>query len=382
MLVATLFGLGVLFLLAALHPYLTYPLSLALLKNEPLPTQATEGGGNHEQFAICTCAYNEEGVIEAKIRNLLALREDHPGLEILVYVDAATDATAAILQAYSDRITVVISSERRGKTHGMNRLVAMTDATVVVFTDANVLLDKYVLTRLATYFKNPAIGCVCGNLRYTNATDSTVAETGSLYWRIEQNVKRLETRWGAVMGADGSLFAIRRALHRPPPDHIIDDMYVSFHVLFQGFRVIQADDVLAFEKSVSVSGEEFQRKIRIACQAFNVHRLMWPHLRRMAPLKLYMYISHKLMRWFSIYFLAASLLCVFGALIAASAALPALAAIALLCVGLLAGYFWKITPLSQTVDVLTAFTGVGIGILHSLTGRLYQTWKPAASIRK
>ena len=382
MLVTTLFGFGVLFLLAALHPYLTYPLSLALLKSEPLPIQTNASRGSHEQFAICTCAYNEEGVIEAKIRNLLALREDHPGLEILVYVDAATDATAQILQAYVDQITLVISSERRGKTHGMNRLVAMTDATVVVFTDANVLLDKDVMTRLAAHFKDPAIGCVCGNLRYTNATDSTVAETGSLYWRIEQNVKRLETRWGAVMGADGSLFAIRRALHCPPPDHIIDDMYVSFHVMFQGFRVIQADDVQAFEKSVSVAGEEFQRKIRIACQAFNVHRLMWPQLKRMAPLKLYMYVSHKLMRWFAIYFLAASFLCIFGALIAAHAMLSALTLIIMLCAGLLVGYLWKITPLSQMVDVLTAFAGVGIGILHSINGRLYQTWKPAASIRK
>lgn len=383
MLATILFGFGVLFILMALHPFVTYPLSLTMLRKKEITSPpVVRDFMHHETFAICTCAYNEEAVIEAKIQNLLSLRENHPQLEILVYVDAATDSTAAILQHYADQITLVVSNERCGKTHGMNQLVAMTDATVVIFTDANVMLDWNSLTCLAPYFADPTVGCVCGNLIYTNAADSTVAETGSLYWRIEQHIKRLETDWGAVMGADGSLFAIRRTLHQPPPDHIIDDMYVSFHVLFKGYRVIQAEDVVAFEKSVSVPGEEFRRKIRISCQAFNVHRLMWPHLKRMAPLKLYMYLSHKLMRWFSIYFLAASLLCMSGGLVAAGAPLFAFASILAISMGLLAGFLWKIPPLSQMVDVLTAFTGVGIGILQSFTGERYQTWKPAASIRK
>jgi len=47
----------------------------------------------------------------------------------------------------------------------------------------------------------------------------------------------------------------------------------------QRLSVIQASDAFAYEESVVSSREEFQRKIRIACQAFNVHRLVWPHLR-------------------------------------------------------------------------------------------------------
>jgi uncharacterized membrane protein YccC len=102
----------------------------------------------------------------------------------------------------------------------------------------------------------------------------------------------------------------------------------------------------------------------------------------MAPLKLYMYISHKLLRWFSIYFLAAALLCMSGGLIAAGWPLLALALVVVIGIGLLAGSLWKVRLLSQIVDVLTAFTGVGMGILQSFTGERYQTWKPAASIRE
>ncbi len=74
----------------------------------------------------------------------------------------------------------------------------------------------------------------------------------------------------SMIGADGSVFAIRRSLHQPPPDHIIDDLYVSLKILCSGFRVIQASDAVAPAKWVVVGREEFRRKIRMACQAFNV----------------------------------------------------------------------------------------------------------------
>ena len=127
----------------------------------------------------------------------------------------------------------------------MNRLVAASESDLIVFTDANVLLANDALDRLTRHFEDDRVGCVCGNLIYINADDSVTAATGSLYWKLEQFIKRRESLFGSVMGADGSIFAIRRALHRPPPDHIIDDMFVSFQVLCAGYQVIQVGDVKA-----------------------------------------------------------------------------------------------------------------------------------------
>jgi len=62
------------------------------------------------------------------------------------------------------------------------------------------------------HFADPRIGCVCGHLIYTNRDANVTAQIGSLYWRSEELIKRLETRTGSVMGADGSLFAVRRRL--------------------------------------------------------------------------------------------------------------------------------------------------------------------------
>jgi cellulose synthase/poly-beta-1,6-N-acetylglucosamine synthase-like glycosyltransferase len=374
-------ALGCVFLLLALHPFISYPLSLSILArrvSQPIPEERTYA----PTITICTCAYNEASVIEAKIQNLLTLKARNPGLRVALYVDGSSDGTAEIVSRFADRIDTNISSNRHGKTHGMNRLVANSDSDLLVFTDANVLLADDAIERMALHFRDPEVGCVCGNLIYTNSEDSVTAATGSLYWRLEQFIKKKESRLGAVMGADGSIFAIRRSLHRPPPDHIIDDMFVSFQVLCAGSKVIQVDDVRAFEKSVSAAPEELRRKIRIACQAFNVHCLIWQDLRKSFDARrMYMYISHKLLRWFSIYFVGLAFLSILLSLTVAHLFWVALA-ISIAGVGMFyAGLRWKIPVLSPAVDILTALYGAGAGVFQSLMGEQYQTWQPASSIR-
>jgi cellulose synthase/poly-beta-1,6-N-acetylglucosamine synthase-like glycosyltransferase len=379
---------GCLALLLALHPFVTYPLSLLALRRWQRPALQRSRQPRSDvavtplSLAICTCAYNEAGIIEAKLLNLIGLRTQVPGLDILVYVDASSDATAEICRRYADRIQLHVSLQRTGKTHGMNLLVARTRADIVVFTDANVMLDPQALTRLQPHFADATVGCVCGNLTYTNPGDSTTARTGSLYWRLEESIKRLETDTGSVMGADGSLFAIRRALHQAPPDHLIDDMYVSLMVLCGGHRIVQATDVRAYEETVPSMREEFQRKVRIACQAFNVNRLLWPRLRQLPALSLYKYVSHKLLRWFTIYLLALAYTAFAGAAWLAGLPLLALALLLLLLALWLLGHRWPVQPVAQVFDILSAMAGAGVGVWRSMLGDLYQTWQPASSIRK
>jgi cellulose synthase/poly-beta-1,6-N-acetylglucosamine synthase-like glycosyltransferase len=376
--------LGILCLLAACHPFVTYPWSLIVLQ-ALRPTKRSRSDGIPDadlKCAICVCAYNEERAITRKIENLLALRAREPDLQILVYVDGAGDRTAEILREYAAQIELYIATERHGKTYGMNFLASKAEAPILIFTDANVLMDMDCVRDFRRYFADPEIGCVCGNLVYTNAGASATASSGSAYWRFEEAIKKLEMESGSTMGADGSVFAIRRSLHKPPPDHIIDDMYVSLMILCSGYRVIQAGDALAYEESVVSAREEFRRKIRIACQAFNVHRLIWPQLRTLDGITLYKYVSHKLIRWFTIYLLAIAAVAFEASLIVAGHAHVAAALFFFAAAALLLGCVSSMKPFAQVAGVIAAFTGTGLGVWRSLRGERYQTWTPAASIRK
>jgi cellulose synthase/poly-beta-1,6-N-acetylglucosamine synthase-like glycosyltransferase len=376
--------LGILCLLAACHPFITYPWSLIVLQAlRPVKRSRNDGIPDaHLNCAICVCAYNEERGIARKVENLLALRMREPGLEILVYVDGASDHTAEILREYASQIDLHIATERRGKTYGMNILASKARAPILIFTDANVLMDLNCVRDFRRYFADAEIGCVCGNLVYTNDGASETASSGSAYWRFEQAIKKLEMESGSMMGADGSVYAIRRSLHKPPPEHIIDDMYVSLMILCSGYRVVQASDAFAYEESVVSAREEFKRKIRIACQAFNVHRLLWPQLRKLDRVTLYKYVSHKLIRWFTIYFLAIATVAFEAALIVAGHARIAVALLVCTAAALLLGCLSTLKPFAQLAGVIAAFTGTGWGVWRSLRGERYQTWTPAASIRK
>jgi cellulose synthase/poly-beta-1,6-N-acetylglucosamine synthase-like glycosyltransferase len=312
---------------------------------------------------------------------MIAMRRAVPGLELLVYVDRASDRTAEVLATFGDQIRVIQGTERHGKTYGMNTLVQATDADYVVFSDANVMFAPDAIPKLLRPFQDPTVGCVCGHLIYTSADGNATASTGSAYWRLEEAIKDLESRTGSTMGADGSIFAIRRRLHHAAPADIIDDMFVSLSILCDRYRIVRAPDALAYEETVSRPQEEFRRKIRIACQAFNVHRLLWPRIRTLSLLDQYKYISHKLLRWLTVYLLGIAV--VLGAiglgLMGQWAVLATLVLLgAAVCVG---GMTMKSGPLSKLVEIASAFVATGLGVLKSLRGERFQTWTPPASAR-
>jgi len=380
---AILLALALLALGLAVHPFLLYPASLRLIAKRRGAAPEIAPTGARSRFALCVSAYNEAACIERKVENMLELRRAVGELDILVYVDGASDRTAELLQPYADRITVVASPERRGKTYGMNLLVSRTTADIIVFTDANVRMDPGSIAALERRFLDPEVGCVCGHLIYTNGAETATAEVGSLYWRLEEAIKRDESALGAVMGADGSLFAIRRSLHRAVPPNLIDDMFVSLGILCDGLKVVTAPDALAYEASVTSSKEEFRRKVRIACQAFNVHRELWPRLKRLPPLVVYMYVSHKLLRWVAAFNLGLAAVLGSAGLLAMGVPAAALALLILLgTAALWAALRFQLRPLSAVAEILVALAGASLGVIHSLRGRQFQTWTPASSIRR
>jgi cellulose synthase/poly-beta-1,6-N-acetylglucosamine synthase-like glycosyltransferase len=372
-----------LLLLVGLYPFGPYQLSLMLARRlHTFPQVAPREPAGAETFAICLCVHNEERVIRNKVKDLLALREVSGGdLSIMIYVDGASDGTTEILRSYGDRITLVVSSERRGKTQGMNLLVSRTSASIVMFTDANVLIGGDAVAVLRTYFADPTVGCVCSDLNYDNGHASETATVGAAYWRFNEWTKGLETDTGSVIGADGALFAIRRSLHRPVPAGLFDDIYLSLGVLFAGYRVVRAPELKAYETHTTEARDEFRRKVRIACECMHVHFALWPEIKRLPAWHLYKYLGHRLARWLSPWFLATSALTLLAASALVFGPLPA-AIIAGSGVGLFgAALKLGVPPAARLWNVILAFAGTGIGVGRALMGHRAVTWSVPTSAR-
>jgi cellulose synthase/poly-beta-1,6-N-acetylglucosamine synthase-like glycosyltransferase len=373
-------GLGAVFLALAAHPYVTYPMSLALMPKRRV--FQTDPAAPRPRVAICMPAYNEERVIIAKVESLLEMAAHYGPAAIHIYVDGASDRTAELLEPYADRVHLVVSHERRGKTVGLKQLVAGLDADMLAFTDANVEVPPDSLAQLVLALQDPEVCCASARLIYRNKSESGISTAGAAYWNLEEFIKGLETQTVSMIGVDGALFVIERSAYFPPPDELIDDLYVSMKAVLTGRRVVSEPLVKVEERNATRWQEEFRRKARISCQAMRVHLALWPELRVSSAIILYCYTSHRLLKWMTPYTLAAAGLCFLAAIVLAWG--PAVGfgmlfgAVAILLLGAAANLHY----FRAVATGLVALLGVAYGVLQALSTReTYATWTPAASVR-
>jgi cellulose synthase/poly-beta-1,6-N-acetylglucosamine synthase-like glycosyltransferase len=369
-----LIGLWVASVILVLFPYVIYPAALRLL-----PTlQIVRNAEIKRRVTLQFCAYNESAAIPEKLRNIEALKHRYPDLEVLAFDDGSSDDTFEQLAARPDLLTVLRGGGRKGKAHGMKLLAARAKGDILVFTDANVTLEISAIDNLMAWYADPQVGGICGTLKYLGDGESATASVGGFYWRLEERIKAEESRTGNVMGADGSIFSLRRVLYPTFPDSVLDDLTVSMAAVFSGYRLIKVEDVVAYERLIVVRGEEFRRKVRIAARAYHTHRYLRQNLKRMTVLDRFKYTSHKLLRWFGGGFLILGV--VASVALATSVSLALGAAVVVLLGGLTASAMSVSRgPIAAMAEIMLAMMATLIGVAEAMRGKVVVTWTPANS---
>lgn len=357
-----------------LYPYLGYPLFLRLLSDKAV-LRGAPSAGQGEDFALLFCAYNEAGALPEKLENLRALLARYPHLQILIYDDNSTDGTHKLLEECGLPLEIVKGAGRTGKAHGMKMLVAKSRAKYLVFTDANVLVDGEVFDELAASYADRSVGGVCGRLLYGAADQSSTEAVGGAYWRLEEHIKYEESRSGNVMGADGSIFSVRRELYPEFSDTVQDDFTVSMSVVFQGYRLIQNELVVAREELVSLRKLELERKIRIATRAFHTHMSHRSNLHTLNSRDRWCYWSHKTLRWMGGFILPTGALFFLIGLALVSPVAAVVCAV-LLALGLSLGARQVSGPLAAAFEILSSIICTSMGVVRALRGVTMATWSP------
>lgn len=247
---------------------------------------------------LLIAAYNEGAVIEDKLNNCLQLDYPADRLRILVASDGSQDDTETIVRRFAEHgIELLAFDTNRGKISALNDALEQIDSELVVFSDANVMYDKQALRKLARNFHDPRVGAVSGKVVLLNEGVSYGSSEKS-YYGIEHFIQEKEGQTGAMMGADGAMYAIRRHLFRPPQaDTILDDLVISMEVVRQGYWLLHEKEALGYEQNVQEVKGEFKRKTRIVAGGIQclVRGAGVPPLG--SSLLLFKYLSHKVLRW-------------------------------------------------------------------------------------
>ncbi len=291
------------------YSYAIFPLLLSLLaRKKKLSQDKYVYNYDLPTVSILISAYNEEDVIEEKILSVLKSSYPKDKLEVLVGSDASTDNTDNIVKKIEkehSQVHFFRFNNRSGKGNIINSLYDKSKGSILILTDANVLLDKNTIYELVKHFKDNSIGLIDSRMINTNIKKDGISYQEKAYITREVYIKHYESLlWGTMMGPFGGCFAIRKELYSKIPENfIVDDFYLNMKVLEQGYKTINNLDAKVYESIPNKLMGEFKRKIRIATGNFQnlkaFSNLIFSKTKGLS----FCYISHKILRWLGPFFL-------------------------------------------------------------------------------
>ena len=163
------------------------------------------------------------------------------------------------------------------------------------------LLFPNVVRKLTDPFKDKKIGCACGHLILTDKSGSELGRGESAYWDLESEIKKFEGMMDLLIGGNGALYAIRKELYTdlPTKKSIMDDFFVTTKILQKGYYCTFISSAIGAEQTSKETAGEFRRKVRIGRANFNYMLSYLPLFNPFRPLRCYLFMSHKVLRWFS-----------------------------------------------------------------------------------
>lgn len=264
-------------------------------KERALPTDDDE----LPDVTFLVCAYNEQDVVDMKMKDIYQLDYPKNKLHIAWVTDGSSDNTNSYLKTYPD-VDIIFTPERKGKTAALNHGLSLVKSDITVMTDANTMVNPGAIKEIVKLMQDPKVACVAGEKRVmARHKGQAAAEGEGLYWRYESALKRMDSELYSAMGAAGELNAIRTALYEPMPENaLLDDFVMSMRMVDKGYKIAYSSDAYASEYGSANLQEESKRKRRIA--AGGLQSCWW--LRKMMnpfrkPIVAFQFISHRVLRW-------------------------------------------------------------------------------------
>lgn len=209
--------------------------------------------------SVLVACYNEARNIEATILSLAA--QDYPGaMEVLILDDGSTDGTPDIVDSAigvigaggGHRFTLVRSEVNRGKSHVLNRGLALASNELLVTVDADTWVYEDAVQRIVERYLSdpPGTRAVAGGVLVRNSRESWLTRVQEWdYFHGIAAVKRAQSMYHGTLVAQGAFSLYHRETVSQLggwPACVGEDIVLSWAMLKEGWRIGYCEDALVF----------------------------------------------------------------------------------------------------------------------------------------
>jgi biofilm PGA synthesis N-glycosyltransferase PgaC len=204
---------------------------------------------------IVVPVFNEEAVIAAALRSLLALR--YPVFHVIVVDDGSTDCTfaqaSAIAGQYGQCSIRVVRKRNGGKASALNVGIALATTEFVLCMDGDSRLHPDTLRYALRHFTDPRVGAVAGNVKVVNRTNLWSRLQALEYVEGLNTVRRAQGFLRVVNIIPGPIGIFRReALARVggyDTDTYAEDADVTLKLLTAGWHIAYEERAIAYTEA-------------------------------------------------------------------------------------------------------------------------------------
>jgi len=249
---------------------------------EKIVGRPSEVASYKPKVAVLIPAYNEEKVIVRTVR--AALNSDYPDLRVIVIDDGSRDRTlevarAAFVREEAAGKVLILTKPNAGKAEALNYGIEhIRDAELFVGIDADTIIARDAISRLAPHFINPKVGAIAGNAKVGNRVNLWTRWQALEYITSQNFERRALDVLGAVSVVPGAIGAWRVSAVREAGGYQIDtvaeDADLTMALLRLGYRVEYEDMALAYTEAPTNANGLMRQRFR---WSFGILQAVYKH---------------------------------------------------------------------------------------------------------
>lgn len=226
--------------------------------------------------SVIVPAYNEEAVILATLRSLLA--SDYSNLEIIVVDDGSKDNTFALVtRHYAGHPRVVaLTKPNGGKASALNLGIARANGAYFIGLDADTQFGRDTISWLIAGFTAPDIAAVAGNAKVGNR-HTILTKCQAIEYITSQNLdKRGFEVINAITVVPGCVGAWRRdavlAVDGYCDRTLAEDADLTVRILCEGYRIVYEPRAIALTEAPASLRDFLKQRFR---WSFGTLQVIW-----------------------------------------------------------------------------------------------------------